>query len=74
MPRQKIMMSLIKNTECVEFSPKDSGPDRLGGVTVTVKGREGADTKTAVTDSKGVARFQGLNRSSVYEVTLNKDE
>ena len=57
----------------VTVKSKDT-KELLGGVNVTLKEREGSThVGSEMTDSKGVARFLGLNKSSVYEVNFNKD-
>ena len=46
----------------------------LVGVNVTLKEQGGSTTVgSKMTDDKGVARFLGLNSSSVYEVSFNKE-
>ena len=57
----------------VTVTSKDT-KELLGGVDVTLKERGGSTSLgSEKTDSKGVARFLGLNSSLVYEVTFNKE-
>ncbi len=59
----------VATTGSIQVIIEDSGGGRLPGVTVTAKAVDAITTRTAVTNSEGVAVLEALAPSAAYEIS-----